>query len=518
MSISTMRRAIATLRPKQCPQVSTGLLLCAMLASCRPAGLTDTTVNAEAAAKRTENSDRTTTALVTDQHSGSDSHAASHAALTDYPVDDIAQSSDNYIATPLNSAALDRIEAALNPAEILIRDQSFAVQLPTLGKVNFVALRLSNQDDNDRLGLYWQQPNGELSPLFISDRWHFFELKAVAFEAVDSDGQMPDVIVVADYITGIGPTGAEPFTVTTVHFNQGDDTFASDLAFDDWLAEQGAATVEAVRNLVHDADRSASPEANRLENRVVGLEDGMSYADVRSRLIDQGWIPHTFATTGPTPNTQAFHKLAEIIDLGFPEVTKCTSPKKGKQGRKSCTFDFVHRFRTQENGPILTVMAQGVDTEGGEQLLFRDWNLRNIAQTTYAQQNFSAAVFAKVQEEEGFCRYFGCDTMQASQHAFKDSLLLSAAKSNRTKLSLIPKLPMSRESAIAYSTILSDDVGIDFTDRSFREAALPYEGTVESYYPPLLADGSTPHTGFVVEFLVTPGGSVTEISFTRALL
>ncbi|MEL6777449.1 MAG: hypothetical protein AAFO06_09355 [Cyanobacteria bacterium J06597_16] len=199
-------------------------------------------------------------------------------------------------------------------------------------------------------------------------------------------------------------------------------------------------------------------------------------------------------------------------------MTKCTSPKKGKQGRKSCTFDFVHRFRTQENGPILTVMAQGVGTEGGEQLLFRDWNLRNIAQTTYAQQNFSAASFAKIQEEEGFCRYFGCDTMQASQHAFKDSLLLSAAKSNRTKLSLIPKLPMSRESAIAYSTILSDDVGIDFTDRSSREAALPYEGTVESYYPPLLADGSTPHTGFVVEFLVTPGGSVAEISFTRALL
>jgi hypothetical protein len=46
-------------------------------------------------------------------------------------------------------------------------------------------------------------------------------MRAVTFLELDFDGSEPDMIVLADYITGVGLTGSEPFTVATVYLNQG---------------------------------------------------------------------------------------------------------------------------------------------------------------------------------------------------------------------------------------------------------------------------------------------------------
>ncbi|WP_152532146.1 hypothetical protein [Leptolyngbya sp. Heron Island J] len=69
----------------------------------------------------------------------------------------------------------------------------------------------------------------------------------MAFEDVNSDGAGPDIIVIAEYMTGIGPTGAQPVPVATVFFNDGYDYFATNSSIDELLSSRGVETIEDVR-------------------------------------------------------------------------------------------------------------------------------------------------------------------------------------------------------------------------------------------------------------------------------
>lgn len=56
-----------------------------------------------------------------------------------------------------------------------------------------------------------------------STSWSFESVKAVSFKDVNADG-LKDVILITEYVTGIGPTGMVPFLVKGVYF-QGDGGF-----------------------------------------------------------------------------------------------------------------------------------------------------------------------------------------------------------------------------------------------------------------------------------------------------
>ncbi|MGP1386424.1 MAG: hypothetical protein ACTS2F_22880 [Thainema sp.] len=123
-------------------------------------------------------------------------------------------------------------------------DQSFWVNLRDFGEVAFVVT--SAVDDpissvND-LAIYLMSPEGELIeqlPANPDATWILWETQAVSFHLLNG---FDYVIVIADYITGAGPTGSRPFPVTTVYNNEG-GYFTVDAAASRSLTDRGVSTV-----------------------------------------------------------------------------------------------------------------------------------------------------------------------------------------------------------------------------------------------------------------------------------
>ncbi|MEL7331285.1 MAG: hypothetical protein AAFN12_03505 [Cyanobacteria bacterium J06560_2] len=161
--------------------------------------------------------------------------------------------------SPLNTSPqtlsieqIAQIESELSPAETLIEEHSFALTLPTLGPVSFVASQLRRSGYSDELTFQWRAQNGDYTTLFRSNEWDFFALQAIAFEDANQDGIGPDIVFVADYITGIGPSGAEPFSVAKVLINDGSDQFKIDLATDELLQKHKIATIDGALNALQE--------------------------------------------------------------------------------------------------------------------------------------------------------------------------------------------------------------------------------------------------------------------------
>lgn len=88
--------------------------------------------------------------------------------------------------------------------------------------------------------LWVQQGSGparELPPLPQSGVWSYWKLAGVATADLDGDG-LTDIVAVVDYMTGIGPSGADPFPWAAVYL-QHSDGFARDPAREA-LANEGA--------------------------------------------------------------------------------------------------------------------------------------------------------------------------------------------------------------------------------------------------------------------------------------
>lgn len=149
----------------------------------------------------------------------------------------------------------------LNPAELgwvernwpepnpeIVIDHSFWLTLRDLGEVAFVTTQTVADPKAgwNVLTHSLMLPNGEVSHQLPvnedAESWTLWEMKAVAFMELDFDGSEPDAIAIAEYITGVGPTGSQPFPVTTVYFNQGDH-FTTDQSINRLLTERGVATV-----------------------------------------------------------------------------------------------------------------------------------------------------------------------------------------------------------------------------------------------------------------------------------
>ncbi len=72
--------------------------------------------------------------------------------------------------------------------------------------------------------------NGKLEqalPTHPANTWSVEEIQAIAFPDVNGDGRF-ELLTIVSAITGMGPTGTEPFNVAAVWFQSADGNWAAD--------------------------------------------------------------------------------------------------------------------------------------------------------------------------------------------------------------------------------------------------------------------------------------------------
>lgn len=122
----------------------------------------------------------------------------------------------------LSAGDVRQIRAAL-PKQTPIINQSFRVSLPECGSC-FLVSALNNENI---LGIYLVKNNRVVYTFPQSEdltptAWTVHEIKAVSFLQLGfSDPNEDGILVLADYITGIGRTGAKPWTVAIVYQREG---------------------------------------------------------------------------------------------------------------------------------------------------------------------------------------------------------------------------------------------------------------------------------------------------------
>lgn len=240
-----------------------------------------------------------------------------------------------------------------------------------------------------------------------------------------------------------------------------------------------------------------------------GLEVGMPYGKAKAKLMEQGWLPHTFATNGAiadwtNPNVE------QMTNLGFAEVTDCS-----RAG--NCSFEFVYGpDRAAEDGVILSVLTSSSEQSENEEPALSSWGMQNSVITNYEDQAFDEATYQQLQAD-GFCQSVGfCENQK---YAFEDVLLWSAVGGfGTTKVSIFPRYAgqgLSEEAALAYARTLDVDNVIDFDDRresSFDNSVTYYEfGTPQEN----IADGRGGVT--LVQFQYQEDGALSEISFENVV-
>jgi len=102
-----------------------------------------------------------------------------------------------------------------------IEEQSFEVSFKNFGKVEFASYA-QYQHSPPRLNLYLLKDGKvlyELPDYYGNKSWSFDDVIAVAFKDMNFDG-LKDIVVMSNYITGIGRTGTEPFRVVDVYFQK----------------------------------------------------------------------------------------------------------------------------------------------------------------------------------------------------------------------------------------------------------------------------------------------------------
>jgi len=130
-------------------------------------------------------------------------------------------------STPLPSKAAP---AVLQPSDQIVgttlEDQSFNVNFENFGESRFITTT-ETVDDKDRLHFYIQKDDAvtELSYELESPD-SYYSASAVAFRDVNGDGKK-DIIVIADYMTGIGYMGAIPISQLII-FKQTESGFMED--------------------------------------------------------------------------------------------------------------------------------------------------------------------------------------------------------------------------------------------------------------------------------------------------
>ncbi|PAX59895.1 hypothetical protein CK510_04710 [Brunnivagina elsteri CCALA 953] len=140
-----------------------------------------------------------------------------------YPRTDIAQAQTKQVnPTPLSTTDVRQVRKVLLKQTPII-NQSFRVNLQECGSCFFVPAIKSERN----LGIYLVK-NNRVAYTFPQSEdltpkgWAVHKVKAVSFLQLGFSGPNEDgIIVLAEYITGIGRDGAKPFPVTIVYMREG---------------------------------------------------------------------------------------------------------------------------------------------------------------------------------------------------------------------------------------------------------------------------------------------------------
>ena len=98
--------------------------------------------------------------------------------------------------------------------------QSFKTSFKHFKKVKFVSF-VDSSSGPSKLHLYLLRDGDIVTvlPEFQTEvsSWSYEAMSAISFKDIDKDG-LKDIIVMAYYVTGIGPTGMRPFLVKDIYF------------------------------------------------------------------------------------------------------------------------------------------------------------------------------------------------------------------------------------------------------------------------------------------------------------
>lgn len=104
----------------------------------------------------------------------------------------------------------------------VFEEQSFWVDLENWGKVKFISgWYLEESKRVLKMGLIDHDQNilYKFSDLLEDTPWNLYKVRAISFNDINRDGKK-DIIVIAEYVTGAGPTGATPFPVAGIYFQK----------------------------------------------------------------------------------------------------------------------------------------------------------------------------------------------------------------------------------------------------------------------------------------------------------
>ena len=185
------------------------------------------------------------------------------------------------------------------------------------------------------------------------------------------------------------------------------------------------------------------------------LQPGMPFEEANAIFTEQGWISNDFMATGPLADWD--DSLArDMRDLGFKATKTCPD-----EGHGLCKLEYVYgEDRALENGAVLSV--QTIESEETGEPVLWSWGRQNDVVTTYADQDFSADILAELRQRDRFC--FGVADCDYQKYAFKDALLITAPyEFGATKLSLLPREPISKEVALGYASVLDANTQVDLS-------------------------------------------------------
>ena len=143
--------------------------------------------------------------------------------------------SKKIVERKINSTEFKKI-STLFENEDIIEEHSFLVNLDNFENSYFI----STVNMEDQLYFFYIVKDNKIFYQFPDSYGHDFyydELKAVAFKDMNDD-DLIDVIVITDCVTGIGPTGTEPFPVVTIYFATPDGDFARNVSIDEEVTDK----------------------------------------------------------------------------------------------------------------------------------------------------------------------------------------------------------------------------------------------------------------------------------------
>jgi|GEM_PF-5677127 len=134
----------------------------------------------------------------------------------------------------------------------LLEEHSQWVEFENIGKVYFAVV--NNFESVSAKHNYYLVKDGEklskLPAFYGDDMWIVNDFQKLTLEDLNNDGKK-DILIEAEYVTGVGPTGMLPFTAISIYFNKDEGKFENDPAIDQEVNEmEDDKSLEAIKKYI----------------------------------------------------------------------------------------------------------------------------------------------------------------------------------------------------------------------------------------------------------------------------